>query len=105
MILPEQDAAMPVKRPQTHFLQQLPEELLHDILDRLEKRSLSTLNLVSRWCYEAASPLIWRDVQLVDCRTEHEDGFDDHDDTPLLRKLLILAKYATSLDLRMGHLS
>lgn len=73
---------------------QLPDELLQDILERLAKPDLSRLSLVSKWCYKLATPLIWRDVSLVDCRAFHEDGVDEHDDTPLLRKLLVLAKYA-----------
>ena len=75
-----------------HFLERLPEELLHDILNHLDKHTLSLLNLVSRWCYRAATPLIWRDLQLVDCSTMHGDGFDEHDDSPFLKKLLVLAK-------------
>ena len=75
------------------LLQQLPEELLHEILERLSHHDLVCLNLASRWCYEIATPLIWREVELVDCRTYHDEGgVDEHDDTPLLKKLLILAK-------------
>ena len=82
--------------PNSNFLQQLPEELLHDILERIDKRWLVELNLVSRWCYKVATPLIWREVQLVDCCTQHEDGVDDHDDFPLLEKLVVLARWVLS---------
>lgn len=82
---------MATPMPGFQFLQQLPEELLQDILDRLESNSLGCLNITSRWCYEVATPLLWREVNLVDCRTQHEEGVDEHDDTPLIRKLLILA--------------
>ncbi|KAK3697145.1 hypothetical protein LTR37_017641 [Vermiconidia calcicola] len=74
------------------LLQRLPEELLQDILERLSKHDLSLLNPASRWCYRVATPLIWREVQLVDCRTLHEDETDDHDDTPFLKKLLVLIR-------------
>ncbi|KAK4543471.1 hypothetical protein LTR36_005614 [Oleoguttula mirabilis] len=73
------------------LLYRLPEELLQDILERLDSGSLSRLNLVSRWCYEVATPLLWREVELVDCRTQHEESVDEHDDTPLIKKLLVLA--------------
>lgn len=75
------------------LLQQLPEELLQDILERIDHDSLGRLTLVSRWCYNKASVLKWREVELVDCRTQHEDslGVDEHDDTALIKKLLILA--------------
>ena len=78
--------------PKPHLLQQLPEELLYDVLERIDKPDLSDLNLVSRWCYKVATPLIWREIELVDCSTEHEDGVDEHDDTPILEKLIVLAK-------------
>lgn len=82
------------------LLQALPEELLQDILERVDKRNLSSLNLASRWAYAAASPLIWRDVDLIDCRRPHANGeVDEHDDTPLLRKLVILA---TSVHISMS---
>lgn len=74
------------------LLHQLPTELLQDILDRLRRQDLECLNLTSKWAYEAATPLIWRDTELMDCRTTHEDDqTDEHDDTPLIRKLLLFA--------------
>ncbi|KAK4609217.1 hypothetical protein CLAFUR4_14287 [Fulvia fulva] len=73
-------------------LSQLPEELLQDILERLLQSDLYSLNLASRWCYQVATPLIWKSVELVDCKTEHDDGVDDHDDTPLIRKFLLFIK-------------
>lgn len=83
----------PSTRPPFQLLQSLPEELLQDVIEHLNRRSLAALNLVSRACRQFATPCLWREVCLQDCRTFHEDGKEDaHDDTPLLRKLLILAK-------------
>ena len=77
--------------PKDPLLHRLPEELLQDVLERLNPDSLRALNSTSRWCYEAATPLLWREVELVDCRTLHSEGVDEHDDIPLIKKLLILA--------------
>lgn len=80
--------------------QQLPDELIQDILERLSKPDLASLNSTCRWFSNLATPLIWREVNLVDCRTYHasekegEPGWlDEHDDTPLLKKLLVLVQY------------
>lgn len=69
----------------------LPEELLQDVIELLEKCDLYSLNLISRWGYRLATPKIWNDVELVDCRTyhDHEDEFDEHDDTKIIQKLLL----------------
>lgn len=97
-------------------LHALPEELLQSILDYLAKPDLLQLSLASRWCREIATSLAWRQVELVDCRTfytesgaVHSSGpgsqggtvgripagavvrSDEHDDTPLIRKLWVLA--------------
>lgn len=81
------------KKKEFQLLHQLPEELLQEVLERLDKHNLTSLNLASQWGRRVATPLVWREVILTDCRTIHEDGLEDHhDDTPLLRKLLILAK-------------
>ena len=82
--------------PGLQLLHLLPDELREDILQRLSWRDLTTFNLTSRWAYERATPHVWREVELVDCKTQHEDGvFDDHDDSPLIRKLILLATYVT----------
>ena len=83
-------------------LQALPEELLQNIVECLDLRGLSAFSLTARWCYELAAAVTWREVVLTDCRREHKsgideegrefDGIDDHDDTPLLKKLLVLAR-------------
>ena len=73
------------------LLHQLPEELLQDIIDRLDKRALDNLNLVSKRGYEVATPQLWREVNLVDCRTQRDEGWDEHDDGPLIKKLVLLA--------------
>ncbi len=66
---------------------------MQEVLERLGQSDLRSLQLVSRWAYAIAAPLRWREVELVDCRTQYEDGFDDHDDTPLIKVLLTLARY------------
>nr|POE90158.1 hypothetical protein CFP56_20625 [Quercus suber] len=104
------------------LLHQLPEELLQEILCRLESPALSNLALASHWTYVKAAAWIWREVNLVDCRTSHivwdgydkdvpveddsifEDDvhgrekhkhiasrYDEHDDTAIIRKLIVLA--------------
>ncbi|KAK5136190.1 hypothetical protein LTR08_004027 [Meristemomyces frigidus] len=74
------------------LLHRLPEELLQEILDRLDSDAFRNLNVSSRRCYEWAAPRLWREVTLVDCRTAHNWGTsDEHDDGPLIRKLLVLA--------------
>ena len=91
---------------QFQLLHLLPEELLQHVLDRVEDRdSFKALTLVSRWGYELAVPFIWKDVTLEDrcgtltascpgCRTnEHGGSPVDHDDTPLIKKLIVLATY------------
>lgn len=73
------------------LLHQLPEELLQDILPRLDAAALKSLSLASKGCYRLALPLLWRQVVLTDCETVYDDSTDEHDDTPLIRKLIILA--------------
>ena len=79
------------------LLHRLPEELLQIVVDSLTQQDLKCLNLASKWTYSVATPLIWREVNLVDCRTRHSEHqlrpeTDEHDDTPLLRKAVLLAK-------------
>lgn len=90
--------------PSFRLLHSLPPELLQEILSYLPNPSLGTLNQTSKWSYNLTTPLIWREVLLTDRSTTHP-GFagsprsppvdaeqeDCHDDTPLLRKLVILA--------------
>ena len=82
-------------------LEELPEELLQHIVEHLDGRGLSAFSLAAKWCYELASSVRWREVVLTDCLRQHpterdENGdeierIDDHDDTPLLKKLIVLA--------------
>ncbi|KAF2724737.1 hypothetical protein K431DRAFT_281688 [Polychaeton citri CBS 116435] len=79
-----------------HFLRLLPEELLQHILGYLKQQDFFALNISSRWANAVATPRIWRDVLLTDCRTTHpQEGAvcdkDEHDDSPLIKKLVILA--------------
>lgn len=96
----------------------LPGELLATVLDDLSREDLYELNLASKECHKLAAPLIWKHVDLIDCRAHtcavtgyrtvsygpgsasHSGrgipagasvGGDEHDDTPLIRKLYILA--------------
>ncbi|TKA67579.1 hypothetical protein B0A55_10181 [Friedmanniomyces simplex] len=86
-------ASSPPPRTSTfQLLPRLPEELLQEVLERLKQSDLKSLQLVSRWAYHVAVPLRWREVELVDCRTRYEDGVDEHDDTPLIKVLLVLAR-------------
>ena len=100
----------------TRSLHELPEELIQAVLDYLEKPDLQAFGLTSRWGREIATPLVWREVELTDCRTlytesgaVHSSGpgstggtvgripagavvrSDEHDDTPLIQKLWVLA--------------
>jgi GTP cyclohydrolase I len=82
-------------------LEALPEELLQHIVEHLDGRGLAVFSLAAKWCYELASSVRWREVVLTDCLRVHpseldENGneierIDDHDDTPLLKKLAVLA--------------
>ncbi|KAM3422186.1 hypothetical protein BST61_g2555 [Cercospora zeina] len=81
-------------------LHQLPEELLQDILERLDRPALKHLSLTSSWCYKISVPHLWREVDLVDCKsstcsayldTLDQPSHDDHDDTPLIKKLFLLS--------------
>lgn len=99
-------------------LQSLPEELLDAVLELLPRRALFDLSLTSRWGYTRAAGHIWKDVVLadkacwrlappgrtpplrrgvehgeeVDVGAEHPGQiYDDHDETPMLKKLFILA--------------
>jgi len=99
-------------------LQSLPEEILQSIFDHLDAPSLSELSLVSQWANDHAASRIWADVELIDCRRSYPKGssvfqaaaadpgglpdkifdenpseyLDEHDDTPIIRKLIILAR-------------
>jgi hypothetical protein len=75
-------------------LGRLPEEILQETLQYLDNSSLANFAQTCHWSYDKATPLLWEEVELVDCRTTNEaapDLSDEHDDTPIIRKLLILA--------------
>ena len=83
----------------------LPEELRQQITDYLDRTSQKRLALTHLAGWEVATNAIWRDVKLIDTRSNHWvtleqrqewpvngiPGRDEHDDTPIIRKLLILA--------------
>jgi hypothetical protein len=80
------------------LLQELPEELLDEVLVRVDRRAQYNLSLTSRWSYTHVAPFLWRDITLTDRHSCHEfeDGtgiLDDHDDTPLIKILITLARY------------
>lgn len=78
-----------------NHLAQLPVELLQEILQFLDNCAFAALARSSKWGYEAAIPLIWHDVELIDCRTRHADmpyHSDEHDDTLIIKKLIVLAR-------------
>jgi hypothetical protein len=90
-------------------LENLPEELLQLIVSHLNSVHLKNAALASRTLYRHASDLLWQNVCLVDKRTVHEYGDpddilsdvrdherpDEHDDTPVIEKLYILATNPT----------
>ncbi|KAL1630666.1 hypothetical protein SLS54_000537 [Diplodia seriata] len=94
----------PLEPGQPHLVS-LPDELVLDILQYLDLGDLFELAQACRWGYRLAIPLLWRDVELKDCWTLHprasrpqlrarrviDELADEHDDTPIIKKLLVLA--------------
>jgi len=79
-----------------NHLAQLPEELLQETLTYLDESSLLHLALTCQWSKRKALSLLWRHVELVDCRSKHTDTpmgliHDHHDDGPIIKKLVVLA--------------
>lgn len=114
----EKQGIQPSRTSMTQRFLNLPGELLAAVLDNLSREDLYELNLASEECHKLAAPLIWKHVDLIDCRAHtcavtgyrtvsygpgsasHSGrgipagasvGGDEHDDTPLIRKLYILA--------------
>jgi hypothetical protein len=97
---------------------QFPLEIQQQILENLDLSSVKAFCLVNWKAWQVGIGFVWRDVKLIDCRTRHEvpdeyrpwrdsaagaddepgagydpmEGQDEHDDTPIVRKLLILAR-------------
>jgi hypothetical protein len=84
----------------------LPLELVQQILHFLSPESLKAVSLVSRAAWVLASDFLWADVVLIDCNSngthecieirandESRPAADEHNDTPIIQKLLILARY------------
>jgi hypothetical protein len=94
------------------------EELVLSIISHVSRNDLCTLARVSKKFHRLVTPLIWKDVELIDCRadtdpdTGHRDVTygpatathrgrnilagtrlysDEHDDMPLIKILLVLA--------------
>lgn len=89
-------------------LETLPEELLQLIVRYLPTADLKNAALASSTLNRHVTDLLWRNVCLVDQWTLHPDDnpeplikrtrghgrSDEHDDTPIIRKLFVLATYA-----------
>jgi hypothetical protein len=87
----------------------LPGELLQLIIDYLPTSTLKNVALVSSTLNRHATDLLWQNVCLVDKWRLHEDASpepliennrglgqsDEHDDSPIIRKLYILATYVS----------
>lgn len=86
-------------------LQSLPEEILQLIVGYLPSSALRNAALVSSTLSRHATDVLWHNVCLVDQWRLHPDALpepsieevrglgqtDEHDDTPIIRKLYILA--------------
>jgi hypothetical protein len=96
----------------------LPLEIQQQTLENLDRSSVKAFCLVNWRAWHIGIGFVWRDVKLIDCRTRHQvpeeykpwreyaagaedepgagydpmEGQDEHDDTPILRKLLVLAR-------------
>lgn len=106
--------------PSPSPLLSLPAELLAAIFANLSREDLYVVNLTSKFCRQLAAPLIWKHVDLVDCRAvtspvtgqrivsygpgsaSHSGrgipagasvSGDEHDDMPIIKKLWVLATY------------
>jgi hypothetical protein len=87
-------------------LELLPDEILQLIVSGLSTHDLRNAALVSKCVYRHASDLLWQNVCLVDSWRLHvsedtrntycergQGESDEHDDTPIIQKLFILASY------------
>ena len=88
-------------------LNALPVELHQQIVDFLDRDSQNFYSLTYKRAWDVVTNAIWRDVKLIDQRSRHQvpeelkkpsveggkpfNGRDEHDDTPIIRKLLVLA--------------
>jgi hypothetical protein len=89
------------KAPQVECL---PDELLQLVFKALSTSDLKHAAVVSKCFYRHATDFLWHEVALVDTWKLHkttqyqiyssrgEGDLDDHDDTPIIQKLFILAK-------------
>ncbi|KAF2997454.1 hypothetical protein E8E13_006593 [Curvularia kusanoi] len=85
-------------------LESLPEELLQLIISHLKTADLKRAALSSRTLHRHANGYLWQHVCLVDKRRSRlsddfddllrpgGNGIDEHDDTPIIQKLYILAR-------------
>ena len=96
----------------------LPSELLAAIFEYLSREELAKANRTSKVCRALAAPLLWKHVDLIDCRAHTSSqtgertisygpgtanhsgrhipagatvGGDEHDDMPIIKKLYVLA--------------
>ena len=75
----------------------LPSELIQLILAHLHTSALKRVALVCQTLYRHATDILWQNVCLADQRKRHGSIYDEHDDTPIIEKLYILATYARPL--------
>lgn len=101
LYLPKHDTDSPQR------LETLPEELLLLIVSYLQTSALKSAALVSCTINGHATDVLWRNVCLVDRWRLHSDAVpepliedirglgqsDEHDDSPIIQKLFILATY------------
>ncbi|KAI9877837.1 MAG: hypothetical protein M1830_002673 [Pleopsidium flavum] len=73
-------------------LEALPDELLNHVFEKLSEAEQYNTALTSWRCYHLIVPHLYRTVELKDC--ENPATRDQHDDTPIIRILLVLAKNA-----------
>ncbi|OCK80772.1 hypothetical protein K432DRAFT_327616 [Lepidopterella palustris CBS 459.81] len=102
------ESPLPIRSSQQQSepsLETLPEELVQLIFELIPPLALRNISLVSHWAYSHATAFLWRDISLVDCWKLHprESGpplfsergcgdSDEHDDTPMIQRLLVLAR-------------
>ncbi|KAF2007193.1 hypothetical protein P154DRAFT_614613 [Amniculicola lignicola CBS 123094] len=77
-----------------HSLELLPAEILQAVLSHLDTTALKRTALVCKLLHHEATAILWREVRLIDAHSDHvgqEGDRDQHDDTPIIQKLHILA--------------
>ncbi|MCJ1376080.1 hypothetical protein MMC20_007318 [Loxospora ochrophaea] len=76
--------------PKLSTLETLPHELQHNIFAQLLPASLSQVARTSSKVYSVVIPILYHSIELVDF--ENLDTGDPHDDTPIIRLLLLFSR-------------